>query len=334
VLERLDRLGGPTAEDVAGRDRFLEQVRAVEEHLAMVFHRFLSDRKRLTIRINGNEVTAWDPFLSSNPTTQALAPEHLPFQSAVVDVQPWVLPYFTKLRAADHRAAQGPKGWNAHQGFYVYRAERLLVPGDYLGLPFRQEEHNKLARIQVDLDNSMDLAWQIDVRKATARIPGELREDMTRIAQRTRKAASDAYRFRGKTYARRSPAGRAFVWTRRDLRNGAIAYVVNREHPAVRRALEEAGDQRSVFEDVLRLVEESVPTSAIAMDATESPDMADARVPFHGRAAEVSALLHRVHAWLVSGGASPDAALQLLAATEPFDGYPEVTAAMAEEIGL
>lgn len=332
MLERLDRLAGMVAADADGRDRFLEHVREVEEHLAMVFHRFLTDRKRLVIRVNGNQVQPWDPFLESHPATQQLVPESLPLDGSSIEVRPWVLPFFTKVRADVHRGAQGPKGWNAHQGFYVYRAERLLVAGDYLGLPLRQEEHNKLARIQVDLDNSMDLAWQIDVRKATARIPGELRDRMRVIAQRTRKAASDAYRFRGKAMARRSPTAEAFVWTRRQLRDGAIAYRVNRDHPLVRQALEEAGHARGGFEQVLRLAEESIPTSAISMDATESPDLAHARVPFHGRVAEVSSMLRRLHSRLVEGGAKPDAALQVLASTEPFDGYPEVVVALGEEL--
>jgi hypothetical protein len=332
VLQRLDRLAGPAADDSADRDRFLAHVREVEEHLAMVFHRFLSGRASLRIRVNGNDVTPWDPYLASNPATQALPPESLPFQGGVVEVQPWVLPFFTKIKGDVHRSAQGPKGWNAHQGFYVYREGRLLVAGDYLGLSFKQEEHNKLARIQVDLDNSMDLAWQIDVRKATARIPGELRDDMRRIAQRTRKAASDAYRFRGKTIARRSPVAQSFVWRRRELRDGAFAYVVNREHPLIQAAFDEAGPARDVLDRILRLVEESIPTSAISMDASENPDLAHARVPFHGRTAEVSTMLHRAHARLVEGGAPPEAALQILANTEPFDGHPEVVAALAEEL--
>jgi Histidine kinase-, DNA gyrase B-, and HSP90-like ATPase len=332
LLERLDRLAGRLAEDEGDRDRFLEHIRRVEEHLGMVFHRFLAGRGGLNIHVNGNAVQPWDPYLSAHAATQRLAPETLAFQGGSVQVQPWVLPYFTKVKGETHRTAQGPKGWNAHQGFYVYRANRLLVAGDYLGLPFRQEEHYKLARIQVDLDNFMDLAWQIDVRKATARIPGALREDMLRIAQRTRQAASDAYRFRGKTIARKSRGALAFAWRRRELRDGAIAYVVNRDHPLIRDALVEAGPARPAFERVLKLVEESVPTTAISMDASEDPEHAHARIPFHGRTQEVSDMLRLLHGRLVEGGAPADAALRVLAGTEPFDSHPEVVAALAEEI--
>jgi hypothetical protein len=332
VLEQLDRLADRDSDGEDDRDRFLDHVRQVEEHIGMVFHRFLTGRSPVTIEVNGNPVAPWDPYLSDHSATQRLAPESLPFEGGIVDVQPWVLPYFTKVKGATHRVAGGPEGWNAHQGFYVYRARRLIVAGDYLGLSFRQEEHYKLARIQVDLDNAMDLAWQIDVRKATARIPGPLRDEMHRIAQRTRRAAADAYRFRGKTIARKSEDVRAFVWRRRELREGAVAYAVNREHPLVKQALEAAGGARPVFESTLKLIEESLPTTAISMDATENPDHAHVRVPFHGRTAVVWDMLRQLHRRLVDGGAEPGAALQVLAGTEPFDSHPEVVAAYAEEI--
>jgi hypothetical protein len=332
LLDRLDRMGYAAAEDESARDRFFEEVEAVEEHLAMVFHRFLG-KGDLNVHVNGRSVIAWDPFLTTHPATQQLAPEVLRLDGMPIHVQPWVLPYFSKMSADDHRRASGPEGWNAHQGFFVYRGRRLLVPGDYLGLPFKQEEHYKLARIQVDLDSALDLAWRIDVRKATAQIPLPLSDDMRRIAQRTRRAAADAYRFRGKAIARRTPTARDFVWRRQELRDGEIKYLVNRDHPIIDSALEELGDKRPIAEKVLRLIEESIPVTAITMDASENPDHSHLRVPFHGRSREVLDLLERLHHGLVEGGAAPDAALEVLARIEPFDSHPEVVAAYAEALG-
>src|SRR5439155_3815390 len=134
----------------------------------------------------------------NEPATQRLPTEDLPFQARRVHVAPYVLPHVSKLDAAAHADASGSRGWNAQQGFYVYRARRLLVAGDWLGLSrMQQEEHYKLARIRVDLNNAMDEAWQIDVRKAAARIPGPLQPELNRIAQATRRRAAEAYRFRG-----------------------------------------------------------------------------------------------------------------------------------------
>jgi hypothetical protein len=86
-------------------------------------------------------------------------------------------------------------------------------------------------------------------------------------------------------------------------------------------------------EKILRLIEESIPITAITMDASENPDHAHLRVPFPGKSREVFELLDRLHHDLVAGGAAPDAALEVLARIEPFDTHPEVVAAYAEALG-
>src|SRR5207249_176021 len=100
-----------------------------------------------------------------------------------ITVHPYVLPHVSHLDPLAHAAAGGPRGWNAQQGFYVYRSKRLLVAGDWLGLGFQKEPHMSLARIQLDIPNSTDHDWDIDVRKSRARPPGILRDDLARIAK-------------------------------------------------------------------------------------------------------------------------------------------------------
>ncbi len=335
LLERLDRL----AEDVDREDerahrRFLEQIRRTHEHLAMVFHRFLVGRGAISMRINNEPIEPWDPFLSDHPATQPLQTEQLPFAGGYVAVAPHVVPHISKFSSEqEHRRAGGPRGWNAHQGFYVYRAKRLLVSGDWLGLPYKQEEHHKLARIAVELDTDMDLAWQIDVRKATARIPGPLRDPLRRIADATRLRASAAYRYRGKTVARSTrDASVRFIWRRDRARDGAIVYRVSRDHPLIAAALADAGSEAPAVERVLRLVEESVPLVGIVMDASEDPDRMPARSPYEGHEQEVLAMLRGAHDAMVRAGADPRQALALLADMEPFDAHPTLIAVLDEEV--
>src|SRR5207248_4395783 len=132
----------------------------------------------------------WDPFLTDHEATIQLPEES--FGTPQVRVRPYVLPHESKLSSEAHRKASGPKGWNAQQGFYVYRARRLIVPGSWLGL-FQQEEHYKLARIQLDIQNAVDESWSIDVRKATAAPPAVIRRALRQIAQRTRQIARHVY---------------------------------------------------------------------------------------------------------------------------------------------
>jgi len=329
LLRRLDRLVGTAdVEDEQAKSHFLRLSEAVELHLGTVFHRFLESG--LTIEVNGRPLRAWDPFLATDPATQALPAERLPFADEQIEVQPFVLPHHSRLSTEAHRVAAGTRGWNQHQGFYVYRARRLLVMGDWLGLPFQKDEHYKLARIQVDLSNAMDREWQIDVRKATARIPRELRDELKRIADATRSRAAEAYRYRGKRIARQANVDRSFVWSAR-VNRGTVEYRIDRGHSLIEQALEEAGEGRPALERVLRVVEETLPVQAIVMEAREHPD--GDREPFAGRQREVERMLREAFEILVEHGARPGDALARLAAMEPFDSHPELVATVSEEVG-
>jgi hypothetical protein len=328
LLKRLDRLvGDAEVEDEQAKSHFLRLSEGVEKHLGIVFHRFLESGLR--IEVNGIALLAWDPFLASASATQVLPPERLPFAGEHVEVQPYVLPHHSRLSSEAHRAAAGTRGWNQHQGFYVYRARRLLVAGDWLGLPFQKEEHYKLARIRVDLSNAMDREWQIDVRKATARVPRELRDELKRIADATRSRAAEAYRYRGKRIARQANVDRSFVWSTR-VNRGALEYRIDREHPLIAQALGEAGEGRPALERTLRVVEETLPVQAIVMEARERPD--GDREPFAGRDTELERMLREALGILVEHGARPADALTQLAAMEPFDSHPQLIATIAEEV--
>ena len=331
LLEDLDRLsGGTDAETASDRDFFLARVRSVEQHLAMVFHRFLAGPRALRIRVNGNVVQPWDPFAAGDVFVEPLQGES--FDGGRVLVQPFVLPHFSRLDQQTHRAAGGPAGWNHQQGFYVYRERRLLVAGGWLGLPrTTAEEHYKLARIRVDIDNSLDHAWDIDVRKAVARIPRPLVPEFERIARVTRKQAAEAYRYRGRRLANPRAVEKAAVWEVRK-KNGEYSYRLDRSHPAIASARPEDPAQRKRFDDALRVIEEMIPVAAIVMDAREHPDAV--RQPFAGADHEVARMLETLFDVSVAGGMDPLDAIGMLAAREPFDGFPEVVAALRETRGI
>ena len=333
IIDKLDRAtDAATRDDVPAQDLFLAEAESVETHLGMVFHDFI--QRGLEIRVNGQPVEAWDPFMSNHPATQRLPVETHSFEGGTVRIQPFVLPFHTKLTPEEHRLAAGPRTWNAQQGFYIYRAGRLLVSGSYLGLGIAQEEHYKLCRIRVDIDNSMDLAWQIDVRKATARIPGLLRPHLLRIARRTRAQAREAYAFRGKARARAPGGVVTHVWQRHHKRDREVRYTISRTHPLVKRALEEAGAARPSVLELLDLIEETLPIVSLMQDAGERPEELTARGPYDGRTGELLDRLRESHELFVESGVSPREALVELARVEPFVQHPEVVASYAEQEGL
>jgi hypothetical protein len=88
-----------------------EQMLSVKSHLALVFHRFTGSAmppltNRLSLRINGAAVPAVDPFLTNHRATQVGQQERIRVDGQWVTVQPFTLPYVSKLRASDRQAAQ------------------------------------------------------------------------------------------------------------------------------------------------------------------------------------------------------------------------------------
>lgn len=330
LWRKLDRaVGDATADDEPAHRRFLEGLDRVKHHVAMVFHRFLSEPSGLRLWLNEREVKPWDPYLTSEAATQILGGERLTLRGNVVDVEPYVLPHHSKLNEETHRAAAGPRGWNAQQGFYVYRNARLLVAGDWLGLGFQKEEHFKLARIRVDFPNSMDAEWDIDVKKSRARPPGLLRADLRRIAVATRTRASEVYRHRGKVLARNAAESSCFVWLKK-LRHGKISYEINRDHPLISQALTQQNGSKEIT-SLLRVIEETVPVPYIIINNAERPDAH--ALPFQGAPSkELFELMRQIIEALTKRGLSAQAACQKAATMEPFNGYPELVQSMLEAI--
>ena len=332
VWNKLDRLVGDVGSDNArARRQFHDALRAVEEHVAMIFHRFMVQRNPISIWLNGQAVRPWDPFLADEAATQRLSSETLGQEpGAEITVTPYVLPHHSRLSGEKHRAAAGPAGWNAQQGFYVYRNRRLLLPGDWLGLGFLKEEHYKLARIQVDLPNSSDHEWDIDVRKSRARPPLAYRDDLRRIAQATRNRAVTVYRHRGKTIARGVRNSSGFVW-QRHVQGNRVSYVVNRNHPLVRDALMSDSGGTPGLEQVLRLIEEYVPVQQIWVDQAEGDESQSQ--PFESAAErEMVEMIRALYHALIRTGLTHQEALGRLAAIEAIGDRFELVEPTVERL--
>ena len=315
VWENLDRLVGDAGSDDARAQRqFLESLRAVEEHIAMVFHRFMVRPRPISIRLNGQAIKPWDPFLADDVATQRLPTESLGEPGDGVTVTPFVLPHHTRLSVEKHRAAAGPAGWNAQQGFYVYRNRRFLLAGDWLDLGFQKEEHYKLARLQIDLPNSHDHEWDIDVRKSRARPPLRYKDDLRRIAQAARRRAVSVYRHRGKTIARGVRESPVFVW-QRHVRGNRVSYVVNLDHPLIRHALMSESIDVRELRQILRLIDEYVPVQQIWVDMADGDESHGQ--PFESAGdQEIVGLIRALYGAFIGAGTTHDEALGRLVTTE------------------
>lgn len=339
LWQRLDRVVEIDDVDSAeGKSDFLRKVDNVREYLEMVFHRYLGPGGKLKIYLGGpadfaqefTKLKPWDPFLTSHDATQELSNEALALFGNNIRVRPYVLPHISKLSDDEHSRAAGPKGWNAQQGFYVYRKERLIVAGSWLDLGLKQEEHCKLARILVDIPNNTDAEWKIDVKKAEAHPPDALRGQFLRIAKLTRSRATEVYRFRGKIIVREHDNVNRFVWKKTGKR-GKVKYQVDRKHPLVERLLDKDPISKKDIGILIRLIESTVPVEQIVITNSENPD-AHVGTYHEGDYGELP-----IEKWFIDQiriqlrkGLSKEDAFRLVCTMEPFNLYPELLARMDE----
>jgi hypothetical protein len=317
-------------------DHFLTLIDAVEKHLAMVFHRLLQGPKpRLRLWINDRRVAPWDPFMSGHPAKLWNSPvERKATSAGQVEIECHVLPHKDRLGNDEYEVAGGPEGWTSQQGFYVYRNERLLLAGGWLGLghgrAWNREESHRLARIRLDIPNTADADWKIDIRKSTARVPVEHRKWLTKLAEDTRDRARKVFAFRGvPTGPKGAPVAQAW---RADRSKTGIRYRIDLKHPAVAAVLESAGGSLPLVKAMLRVVEETVPVQRIWLDTAEDKDTP--RMGFVGEPTEeVKEVLLALYEDMVGRrGMSAELAKKTLASTEPFQNYQSLVASLPEDM--
>jgi hypothetical protein len=312
----------------------LDLIDRVERHLAMVFHRYIEGgRPRFRITLNGRRVEPWDPFLKDHRDTWSSPEERIPSSAGAIVVQAHVLPHKDRLDARAYAAGGGPDGWTAQQGFYVYRQERLLLGGTWLGLgrgrAWTKEEAHRLARIRVEIGSAADEAWKIDVRKSTARPPVEVRPRLTALAEDARERARRVFAWRGRVIARRTGQPVVQAWKAQHTADG-VRYRIDELHPAVAAVLDQAGDLTPLVRAMLRVVEETVPVQRIWLDTAEAKETP--RTGFTASPpAEVRQVLEVMYRNLVRRrGLSPAEARERLLVSEPFDGYPDLVASLPD----
>ena len=239
---------------------FDEKIDVTRQHLALVFHRFLDATERvgkppLKIYMNGDQVKGIDPFLTKNPATQSLGEIPLTIDGEKILVKPYVLPIISKIKKSELKTLGGKEELRQRQGFYIYRNKRLIIWGTWFRL-VKQNELGKLARVRVDIPNTLDSLWDIDVKKSKASLPYKIKKSLANIVYQTVGKSEKVYRYRGRKVQNDQLV---HVWNVIDDR-GTFSYRINKDFPAYK-LLENALDEKSqpLLDSFLQILENSFP---------------------------------------------------------------------------
>ena len=325
LWQNLDRLTmGESSMDTA----LGQQMDHARGHLSLVFHRFINPepgRSRVSLSINQNPLPAIDPFLLDHKATQHLDEDIFSVDGRKIVVKPFILPHASKLSPTEMARAGGSDGLRNQQGFYVYRNRRLIIWGTWFRLA-RKDELSKLARVRVDIPNSLDHLWTLDIKKSAVHPPEAVRSNLRRTVERIRQASGRTITFRGRS----ADKGEITPGWHEIIDRGGVRFDINRDHPSVKAfvcRLSQA--DAAAFDAVLTVVESSFPA-----DALYSTMASDMRSSFNSD--ETSGHLREAARSLFADlDASSPLRTTLLATLhliEPFNLHPAITKKIVEEM--
>lgn len=323
VWQKLDRLksGEINFELALGR-----KIDAVREHLSLVFHRYLSGEKGLTklkISINGEKVIAADPFLESK-SVQAMDDETLVIHGEKIVVRAYILPHISKMTADEVKTLGGKEGLRRQQGFYVYRNKRLLVWGTWFRM-MRQGDLSKLARIRVDIPNTLDGLWTLDIKKSSALPPAEVRKNLEVIINRIAERSKRTWTFRGKKEINDKEI---HIWNRMKNPHGGIYYEINREHPMVRQLSEYNSETKIMLDTLLKQIEVSIPLNQLYVDLNNDEHLTNDQEQSEK---DIIAALRNMLTTRMSH-AEKTIFLSAMENIDPFAQYPDAIAKLKKEV--
>lgn len=314
VWEKLDRI--ISVKDKDAEKRFNAKKNNLRNHLGLTFHRFIESGV-LSIEIGGVKVEPWNPFLPEKDFSQKKEVPEVVACNGAVRIKGWVMPHKAYFSEPEYKKAGYNRGWTNMQGFYVYRAGRLLVAGGWLGLtinglPIRQEQHYDLARICVDISNRQDFDWDIDIKKSKATPPDYLRLQLETVALQTRRLAYQTYVYRGIPQKKRLSTGRPVVplWTTAQERNNKLYYSINYEYPLIKELQEDMSpSESSKFRQLLKLLSETIPVQNIDFHVNDESQK-DFSNPYEGEDEEKKAIFDELVQSFVEQGYSKEEAVE------------------------
>ena len=206
IWEKVDRLLAKGLEDYSSKSAIAKAVARKKEslryHLGVTFQRFLDPSYTqcpdIAISIDMVPVDPADPFCRNEKETLVyLLPKPLMISVDGGKKYPLTLCAYVLPRPADFstpEARDRAKISVNTEGFYVYRENRLIHYGDWLGL-FSNEPHYSLLRVEFGFGAELDSAFNVDIKKSRILPADEILDWIrTGFIAAPRREANDRYR--------------------------------------------------------------------------------------------------------------------------------------------
>jgi hypothetical protein len=316
-LDRLDNF-----DSLAIREKKLNLlIDSSRKHIELTFHRFLKagkGKKSLKILLNGDTLEGFDPFNTDNNATIELPIQSIYVDNKKISVQPYVLPHYTKVSLDTYEKYAGDGGYLHNQGFYVYRNKRLIIKNTWFRL-MSKVELTKLVRIKVDIPNTLDHIWKIDVKKSNATPPEIVRKQLKQIISEVEYSGKRVFKQKGHKLATKVKEP---IWNR-TIASGKVIYDISKEHPLIKSFNKKLNESDlAEFKNIIKSIESSFPSDIYFNDFANSPEnMEKPSISSE----DLETLLEIFLPTFVSIEADKEKIIEEMLKIEPFASFPDLT---------
>lgn len=249
---------------------FYEELDRVREHISLIFHKY---EKELEIRLNNTKIEFWDPYA----TAISSAKKDYRFNSKddLFHLKTHLLKHISEFNNQNEYDEQSRIGsFNKNQGFFVYRKNRLIYHGGWLGL-YPNEHNYILARVEINLSNTFisDSEWNVNISKSSIDIPSFALNDIIQECEGVRSSANDIFRFHGgikknliRTKKKVIEINSIWNFESKGNKDGLKDYYeINKEHPIIKNFSNSLNnkDAKKQFNQLLKYIESYLPLDNI-----------------------------------------------------------------------
>ena len=216
--------------------------------------------------LNNQKIIPIDPFMTKSDGYQEGRSERLRCKGGYIVIQTHVLPHFNRMNKQDMERLGGASGITQNQGLYIYRENRLINAGGWLGLA-KNSQLGALARVQIDVPTSIDHEWSTDVKKSSLQLPPRVKKELRKFLSDPIKRSKRIHSYRGTV-----DVANKFWKICEDENDGIITYQIDPENENLRAILDDSSDERKAnIIQYLTSLSRSIPLNHIYQKMSERP---------------------------------------------------------------
>ena len=257
------------------QSEFIKQLGYTRNQLELIYHRYLSGENgliKVSIFLNGLRLEPNDPFLL-NKIPSISESIKIPMKDGIVLVTPHKLLHPDKMSKSElNRLSLGRNLLNT-QGFYLYRNKRLIIWGTWFRVAPKLDK-TKLCRIQVDIPNTLDHIWALDIKKSSALPPESIRDQLKNILDTHLELSVMTYKRKAsKKFKNEIP-----FWKRIRTKDDESKYLINMDNPVINHFCSSLDvSQKTKFLHILDAISQHLPIAQLHFDIQNDEGIANER---------------------------------------------------------